>query len=544
MKKTQFDVGANAVVQLGENLYKNTYGVLIEYITNSYDADASFVKINIDRIKGIVTIEDDGVGMTLDELGDNFLKVGNNRRKKYITKTTNKGRLVTGRKGFGKLACFGLFKSFRVDTYKNNQLSSLIVTSKLNEDDEFEYEALIDEKSKSIKHANGTIIYLSENTSEIVDNESLAESIAKRLNIMYDGTPTDPTGFKIFLEDYEINQSYRNQLVLNHDIKFSYKIPEDINRFTKNKEIINYISMNKITGTIIAREKTVRIKENKGVVLFARGKLCQEATFLNINPSNSYGYAHLYAEFHVDFIDDEKKDNIGTDRTALNETPTTIELFKVIETLIKAYGSLYDDDAKNRDNQAIEDFKTDELYLDIKKGIETISNEEIRNELLRLLTVQIKYNIKDDSIDKTSFDKFQMITNNITPTYILNSEQISKDEPKDNIMTSYDFLMDYLRNKYNYTGNDGKNAIDNLYSSTSKHLKMTNLASCLPPQVKADLQNSSRELGQAIVNIRNSIMHTNNRICINENISVEDSKRFLIMIDLFIDLDKKFFEKI
>lgn len=213
-------------------------------------------------------------------------------------------------------------------------------------------------------------------------------------------------------------------------------------------------------------------------------------------------------------------------------------------TPIKAYGSLYDDDAKNRDNQAIEDFKTDELYLDIKKGIETISNEEIRNELFRLLNVQIKYNIKDDSTDKTSFDKFQMITNNITPTYILNSEQISKDEPKDNIMTSYDFLMDYLRNKYNYTGNDGKNAIDNLYSSNSKHLKMTNLADCLPPQVKTDLQNSSRELGQAIVNIRNSIMHTNNRICINENISVEDSKRFLIMIDLFIDLDKKFFEKI
>ena len=63
-------------------------------------------------------------------------------------------------------------------------------------------------------------------------------------------------------------------------------------------------------------------------------------------------------------------------------------------------------------------------------------------------------------------------------------------------------------------------------------------------KIKVDLQNSSRELGQAIVNIRNSIMHTNNRKCINENISVEDSKRFLIMIDLFIDLDKKFFEKI
>lgn len=74
-------------------------------------------------------------------------------------------------------------------------------------------------------------------------------------------------------------------------------------------------------------KKTVTIKENKGIVLFARGKLCQEATYLNINPSNSYGYAYLYGELHVDFIDDEKQDNIGTDRTALKSTETTERLF-------------------------------------------------------------------------------------------------------------------------------------------------------------------------------------------------------------------------
>jgi hypothetical protein len=34
MVETSFDVKPNAVVQLGENLYKNTCGVLIEYITN------------------------------------------------------------------------------------------------------------------------------------------------------------------------------------------------------------------------------------------------------------------------------------------------------------------------------------------------------------------------------------------------------------------------------------------------------------------------------------------------------------------------------
>jgi len=59
-----------AVVQLGENLYKNTYGVLIEYITNSYDADASYVNINIERDKGTIIIKDDGIGMSLQELSE------------------------------------------------------------------------------------------------------------------------------------------------------------------------------------------------------------------------------------------------------------------------------------------------------------------------------------------------------------------------------------------------------------------------------------------------------------------------------------------
>ena len=99
-------------------------------------------------------------------------------------------------------------------------------------------------------------------------------------------------------------------------------------------------------------------------------------------------------------IDDEKRDNIGTDRTALNETPTTIELFKAIEVLIKAYGNLYDDDRRNRDNQAMEDFKTDELYLDIKKGIETISSEEIRNELKEDAVNSVKATFIIDSLAK------------------------------------------------------------------------------------------------------------------------------------------------
>lgn len=351
MKSVTFDVGANAVVQLGESLYKTPYGVLIEYITNSYDADASFVNILIDRINKQVIIEDDGIGMSRDNLEDFFLKVGDNRRNRNsLDVKTTKGRLVTGRKGFGKLACFGLFKEFKVETIQDKKKSILNIQTTVNDSDEFEYTAEISDSSEEINEPNGTSIYLTGNTKEIAGNENLADSIAKRINLMYESSEDDPKGFRIKIgEDIIIDKSYRDTLILQTDIKFDYKIPGDLARFELDKKNYDYIVNNNITGVVIAREKTVRVKENKGVVLFARNKLCQEATYLNINPSNNYGYAHLYSELDVSFIDNDTNDNIGTDRTALKDTETTEKLFSVIEALMKSYAKLYDADEKKKE---------------------------------------------------------------------------------------------------------------------------------------------------------------------------------------------------
>lgn len=538
MKKVEFNVGANAVIQLGENLYKNIYGVLIEYITNSYDADASLVKIKINRTKGEIHIIDDGTGMSLETLDSVFLNVGLNRRKKL--NKTKKGRYVTGRKGFGKLACFGLFETFIVETVKDNLQSTLVVKTFEDEDGSFTYTAEISDEAKPTTENNGTTVSLINNFEKITDNTSLSESIAKRINLMYDGNADDPSGFTIELEDIAISKTFRNEIVLNSNIKFSYKIPEDLKRFTKDKSIIKYIKENMISGVIIAREKTVRIKENKGVVLFARGKLCQEATYLNINPSNNYGYAHLYSEFYVDFIDNEKKDNIGTDRTALKETETTIKLFEVIESLMKSYARLYDEDEKQRKDNAINEFKENEKYQDIIKSIALIEDVEIKKELTKLFQIKIRDSVSQNTIDEEDIDNFEKVTNAII-SYSLPSEQISKDESKDNITTSYDYLIQYLRDKYTYQGGDGAAMINHLFGGNNQNINFSPLAMQTPGTVKDDIKSSMREHGSSIVNLRNSIMHTNDRNCINKNISIENSKRFLIMVDLFIELDQLFF---
>jgi len=539
MKKVTFNVEADTVIQLGESLYKNIYGILVEYITNSYDADASLVKISIDRDKRYVLIDDNGIGMSHEELETIFMHVGSNRRKK--SNQTAKGRLVTGRKGFGKLACFGLFENFELETIKDNFKSTLIIETNEDEYGEFTYSAKINDKPVSTEKNDGTVIRLKNNTQNIPNNDSLAESIAKRINLMYDYSPDDKNGFNIQLEDIVVNKKYRDDFIVNLGNKFKYKIPEDLQRFTEEESIIEYISNNNIHGIIIAKEKTVRIKESKGVVLFARGKLCQEATYLNINPSNNYGYAHLYSEFYVDFIDNESKDNIGTDRTALKDTETTKKLFEVIEVLMKSYARLYDEDEKQIKKNKISVLKDNDEYKKIIKTIDTILDNKFKIELNKILDMKIEKNI-DKKNNNLNFENFAKLASSIVPTHSIQSVQINKDDPKDNITTSYDFLMNYLRNKYKYRGNDGIDMINNIFGKTSKHKEFSKLTECLVLQIKNDLSSSLRDLGSSIVNLRNSIVHTNNRTCIKNSISIENSKRFLIMIDLFIELDNMFFK--
>ena len=116
--KIQFD--KNTIDHLGIKLYSKFPPVIAELISNSYDADAENVRIEIDYSNKIVTVFDDGAGMNHEELNDNFLKIGRNRRKAEGTGLSkNKKRKVTGKKGLGKLAVFGIAKTIEVHSIKD-----------------------------------------------------------------------------------------------------------------------------------------------------------------------------------------------------------------------------------------------------------------------------------------------------------------------------------------------------------------------------------------------------------------------------------------
>ena len=66
---------AATIQHLGIGLYKQLPQAIAELISNSWDADSHNVEINIDYTDMVITVTDDGNGMSASELNNNFLTI-------------------------------------------------------------------------------------------------------------------------------------------------------------------------------------------------------------------------------------------------------------------------------------------------------------------------------------------------------------------------------------------------------------------------------------------------------------------------------------
>ena len=108
-----FNISLSVLNHLGRNLYRNVITVIGEAISNSWDADATNVWIQIDRDNKTMCILDDGIGMNPDDFQNKFLKIGYSKRKNGNYKTRS-GRVYIGRKGIGKLALLSCAKRIHI----------------------------------------------------------------------------------------------------------------------------------------------------------------------------------------------------------------------------------------------------------------------------------------------------------------------------------------------------------------------------------------------------------------------------------------------
>ena len=166
---------ARLLTMLGEQLIKNDRIALIEIIKNSYDADATWVKISFNNFGdnylvlpgSNIIIEDNGCGMGIDIIKNHLLNPATPEKlqRKVVKDTTDKGRIIQGEKGIGRFALMKLGKNIKIITRpKEKDVEYEIIFDFSKFDDDFlkengkEKVLFLDDISVSLKERSPIII--------------------------------------------------------------------------------------------------------------------------------------------------------------------------------------------------------------------------------------------------------------------------------------------------------------------------------------------------------------------------------------------------
>ena len=101
----RFQVDSRLATLLSQE-YPSSERALKELVDNAWDADAEHVSVTLPKplSGGSIVIEDDGSGMTEEELRRHYLAIASDRRSRRGERTAGKSRPVKGRKGIGKFS--------------------------------------------------------------------------------------------------------------------------------------------------------------------------------------------------------------------------------------------------------------------------------------------------------------------------------------------------------------------------------------------------------------------------------------------------------
>lgn len=113
-----FNIDSNLLFQLGEKLVTNRAVALAELVKNSYDADATYVKIRMENVKnpgGTIVVEDNGLGMTLSTFKETWMRIATTDKEKNPISEKYKRRKA-GEKGIGRFACRRLSRKLTLES--------------------------------------------------------------------------------------------------------------------------------------------------------------------------------------------------------------------------------------------------------------------------------------------------------------------------------------------------------------------------------------------------------------------------------------------
>lgn len=407
----------HTIEHLGVKMYSTLPPALAELISNAYDADAENVTLEFLEVGSnkIISIKDDGTGMSSEDIQQRFLVIGRNRRRHDGDEPTPRfGRYATGKKGLGKLALFGLAREITIDTIKDGKRNRFILdwNALLNADGV--YNPTVQLSDKPTRSANGTTIKLSKlKRQSSFDLEAIANSLSK-----------------IFIVDNNFNVALKNQngniVTVNNERRYSgFDKQFEWNVESLVKDDSPY--KNKLKGTLYTSKTPIRPNSGlRGISLFSRGKLVNNPEFFS-NSTSSHFFQYLTGWISVDFIDELDDDVISTNRQSIDwDNEEMVLLRDFLSTII----SQVNNDWRNKRKEK------KEIELEISTGIDTSQWMSTMPEDIRQQTSKIL----DFLGDEDALEKYSPVVealHTIVPEYPMLHWRYLNEQVKDRIKLFY-----------------------------------------------------------------------------------------------------------
>ena len=413
-----FNISLSVLNHLGRNLYRNIVTVIGEAISNSWDADAKNVWIEIDRENNTMCVLDDGSGMTAEDFQNKFLKIGYSKRKDGNFKSAS-GRPYIGRKGIGKLALLSCAKRIHIATRTEGTdlIGGIIDNTGLDEairDDLNSQDYLLgnleidfSENLKPLKH--GTVIFF-EGVSNGIFNT--VEYIKKAIALYFRFALIDKE-FNIVVNGTTISQDLLTEISSSTQFVWTINGLNDpfIESMSNLQEQTSLESSLSVKGYIASVQKPSNLKirgtqEKLTIDLFVNGRL-REKDILRHIPTSRIVENYVYGQIHFDDLDTGgNKDVFTSSREGIISDDPTFKLFlNEIDRLFREIVDQWDDfrrahgDDGDPDNPKVppKARKAQELFntslRDYAGEKDTIRKNGIVEEWVKVLSEEAQFNI-------------------------------------------------------------------------------------------------------------------------------------------------------
>lgn len=347
-------ISMNVLNHLGINLYSNTPSVLAEVVANAWDADASRVDITYSENPEMLTIVDDGCGMTEAELNDHYLLVGRERRTPSALQTPS-GRSPMGRKGIGKLSLFSIAKKIHVQSKRDGDENAFLMDADVIQarikDDSLQtyYPEEVEPVLGLLPGKTGTTIQITEFKKQFTKTvfNGLRKRLARRFSII------GGEDFVMRIGGEKVTYADRDYF---HKARFLFQYGDEdvsvhcnkldtddngkpitcqrVNQFGREGEATTNGEY-AVKGWIGYAHRSNDLDGGDGednlnnIAIIVRGKVAQE-DILHQFRMGSHASKYLFGEIQADFLDEDgdKEDIATSSRQAIKENSSRYQALK------------------------------------------------------------------------------------------------------------------------------------------------------------------------------------------------------------------------